>query len=114
MSDLRFKSVEEASSRKAVKVELPKERVVQYYAKEVFNRQKMFQYLPRETYEALVNAIDNKQPLSSDVADSVAEGMKRWALDMGARHYTHWFQPMTGGTAEKHDAFLSPLSLIHI
>ncbi len=106
MSDLRFKSVEEASSRKAVKVELPKERVDQYYAKEVFNRQKMFQYLPRETYEALVNAIDNKQPLSSDVADSVAEGMKRWALDMGARHYTHWFQPMTGGTAEKHDAFI--------
>ena len=106
MSDLRFKSVEEASSRKAVKVELPKERVDQYYAKEVFNRQKMFQYLPRETYEALVNAIDNKQPLSSDVADSVAEGMKRWALDMGSRHYTHWFQPMTGGTAEKHDAFI--------
>lgn len=106
MSDLRFKSVEEATSRKAVKVELPKERVDKYYAEKVFNRQKMFEYLPRETYEALVKAIDNKEPISMQVADSVAEGMRRWALEQGARHYTHWFQPMTGGTAEKHDAFI--------
>ncbi len=106
MSDLRFKSVEEATSRKAVKVELPKERVDKYYAEKVFNRQKMFEYLPRTTYEALVKAIDNKEPLSREVADSVAEGMKRWAVEQGARHYTHWFQPMTGGTAEKHDAFI--------
>ncbi len=106
MSDLRFKSVEEASSRKAVKVDLPKERVDKYYAEKVFNRQKMFEYLPRETYEALVKAIDNKEPISMKVADSVAEGMRRWAMEQGARHYTHWFQPMTGGTAEKHDAFI--------
>nr|MDE6755464.1 glutamine synthetase III [Muribaculaceae bacterium] len=106
MSDLRFRSVEEASSRKAVKVELPKERVDKYYAEKVFNRQKMFEYLPAKTYEALVKAIDNKEPLSREVADSVADGMKRWAVEQGARHYTHWFQPMTGGTAEKHDAFI--------
>lgn len=106
MSDLRFKSVEEASSRKAVKVVLPKERVDRYYAEMVFNRQKMFEYLPHETYEALVKAIDNKEPISMKVADSVAEGMRRWAMEQGARHYTHWFQPMTGGTAEKHDAFI--------
>lgn len=106
MSDLRFKSVEEASSRKAVKVELPKERVDRYYAEKVFNRQKMFEYLPRDTYEALIKAIDNKEPISMKVADSVAEGMRRWAMEQGARHYTHWFQPMTGGTAEKHDAFI--------
>ncbi|MBD5357109.1 MAG: glutamine synthetase type III [Bacteroides sp.] len=106
MSDLRFKSVEEASSRKAVKVELPKERVDKYYAEKVFNRQKMFEYLPRPTYEALIKSIDNKEPISMEVADSVAEGMRRWALEQGARHYTHWFQPMTGGTAEKHDAFI--------
>ncbi|MDE6077707.1 MAG: glutamine synthetase III [Muribaculaceae bacterium] len=106
MSDLRFKSVEEASSRKAVKVEIPKERVDKYYAEKVFNRQKMFEYLPRTTYEALVDAIDNKKTISREVADSVAEGMKRWAIEQGARHYTHWFQPMTGGTAEKHDAFI--------
>ncbi len=106
MSDLRFKSVEEASARKAVKVELPKERVEAYYGKQVFNRQRMFEYLPKETYDALVQAIDNRHPLSRELADSVADGMKRWALDNGARHYTHWFHPLTGSTAEKHDAFV--------
>ena len=106
MSELRFKSVMEASSRKPVKVETPKERVEKYYAEKVFNRQKMFEYLPRESYEALVKAIDNKEPLSRKVADSVAEGMKRWAIENGTTHYTHWFQPMTGGTAEKHDSFI--------
>ena len=106
MSDLRFKSVEEASSRKAVKVQIPEERVEKYYAKQVFNRQKMFEYLPKETFEVLVEAIDNKRPLPREVADSVAEGMKRWAIDCGARHYTHWFHPLTDGTAEKHDAFV--------
>ncbi|MDE5774648.1 MAG: glutamine synthetase III, partial [Muribaculaceae bacterium] len=106
MSNLRFKSVEEASSRKAVKVNIPSERVEKYYATQVFNRQKMFEYLPKETYEALVYAIDNKKPISLQVADSVAEGMKRWAIECGARHYTHWFHPLTGGTAEKHDAFV--------
>lgn len=106
MSSLRFKSVEEASSRKAVKVELPKERVEKYYAKQVFNRQKMFEYLPKETYDSLVHAIDNREPLSREIADSVATGMKQWAIDNGARHYTHWFHPLTGSTAEKHDAFV--------
>ncbi len=106
MSNLRFKSVEEATARKAVKVELPKERVESYYGKQVFNRQRMFEYLPKDTYDALVYAIDNRQPLSRQLADSVAEGMKRWAIDNGARHYTHWFHPLTGSTAEKHDAFV--------
>ena len=106
MSELRFKSVMEAASRKAVNVESPEKRVEQYYGEKVFNRQKMFQYLPRPTYEALVEAIDNKKPLSRELADSVAEGMKRWAIENGTTHYTHWFQPMTGGTAEKHDTFI--------
>lgn len=106
MSKLRFKSVEEAAARKAVKVELPKERVEVYYGKQVFNRQRMFEYLPKETYDALADAIDNRKPLSREVADSVAEGMRRWAIDNGARHYTHWFHPLTGSTAEKHDAFI--------
>ena len=96
----------EATGRKAVKVELPKERVERYYGKQVFNRQKMFEYLPRETYMALIDAIDNRKPLSRELADSVAQGMKQWALDNGARHYTHWFHPLTGSTAAKHDAFI--------
>ncbi len=107
MSSLRFKSVETASSRKAVKVDIPDERVDKYFGCQVFNRQKMFEYLPKDTYNALVDAIDNKKPLDRKVADSVAEGMKRWAIEQGARHYTHWFHPLTDGTAEKHDSFIS-------
>ena len=106
MSQLRFKVVEEAFNRKAVKVEIPKEKSSEYYGKAVFNRQKMFEYLPKNTYEALTKAIDNKMPLSREVADSVAAGMKQWALDNGAKHYTHWFHPLTDGTAEKHDSFI--------
>ncbi len=106
MSDLRFKSVEEASARKPVKVNIPTKRVEKYYGEMVFNRQRMFEYLPKDTYTALVDAIDNKKPLSRKLADSVADGMKRWAIDCGARHYTHWFHPLTDGTAEKHDAFI--------
>lgn len=103
---LRFKVVEEAFDRKAVPVEIPAERPEQYYGKSVFNRQKMFEYLPKKTYDALIFAIENKEPISREIADSVADGMKRWAIDNGARHYTHWFHPLTDGTAEKHDAFI--------
>lgn len=106
MSLLRFKAVKEASDRKAVKVTPPAESPEVYYAKSVFNRQRMFEYLPKKTFDQLVFAIDNKQPISRQLADSVAEGMKRWAVDNGARHYTHWFHPLTGGTAEKHDSFI--------
>ena len=105
-TSLRFKSVEDASSRKAVKVDIPSARPESYYGCQVFNRQKMFEYLPKETFEALVKAIDNKEALGRDVADDVAKGMMRWAVDNGARHYTQWFHPLTDGTAEKHDAFV--------
>ncbi len=106
MSLLRFKAVKEAYDRKAVEVATPKESPEKYYAEAVFNRQRMFEYLPKKTFDQLVYAIDNKQPISRELADSVADGMKRWATDNGARHYTHWFHPLTGGTAEKHDSFV--------
>ena len=106
MSQLRFKVVDEAFNRKADPVEMPKERPEKYYGKYVFNRQKMFEYLPAKAYEALCYAIDNKETLPREFADSVAEGMKKWAIDNGARHYTHWFQPLTETTAEKHDSFV--------
>lgn len=106
MSQLRFKVVETAFDRKALKVELPKERPSEYYGKYVFNRKKMYEYLPKKTYDALVYAIDNKEPLNREIADSVAAGMKQWAIDNGAKHYTHWFHPLTDGTAEKHDSFI--------
>lgn len=106
MSLLRFSAVKEASDRKAVPVEIPSERPEKFYGEAVFNRQKMFEYLSKDTYDQLVDAIDNKQPISRQLADSVAAGMKQWALENGARHYTHWFHPLTGGTAEKHDSFI--------
>ncbi len=103
---LRFKVAKEAFSRKAVVVEEPQERPSEYFGKYVFNRDKMFKYLPKSTYIALIEAIDNNTPLSREVADSVAAGMRKWALEMGATHYTHWFHPLTDGTAEKHDSFI--------
>jgi glutamine synthetase len=106
MSSLRFKVVKEAFDRKAVHVNIPVERPDTYFGEAVFNRKKMFEYLPKATYDALISAIEDKKPISRSLADSVAEGMKRWAIDNGARHYTHWFHPLTDGTAEKHDAFI--------
>jgi len=106
MSTLRFKVVEEAYSRKAMPVAIPSERPSDYYGKYVFNRAQMYKYLDKDTYTALVNAIDDKKPLGRELADSVAAGMKKWAMDNGARHYSHWFHPLTDGTAEKHDGFI--------
>lgn len=106
MSSLRFKVVEEAFARKATPVEIPAERPVQYFARAVFNRQRMFEYLPTDTYNTLIYAIENRKSISLATADVVARGMKQWAIDNGARHFTHWFQPLTEGTAEKHDAFV--------
>lgn len=106
MSTLRFKVVEEAYGRKAVPVAIPSERPSEYYGKYVFNRAQMYKYLDKDTYDALVYAIDNKEPLSRRLADRVAACMKQWAMDNGARHYSHWFHPLTDGTAEKHDGFI--------
>ena len=106
MSSLRFKVVKEAFDRKAVAVTIPAQRPQEYYGEKVFDRRKMFEYLPKRTYDAVISAIENKESISRETADSVARGMKQWAIDHGARHYTHWFHPLTDGTAEKHDAFI--------
>ncbi len=105
-SSLRFQVVGEAFSKKPVKVEEPKERPSEYFAKYVFNRQKMFQYLSAPTYEKMCQVIDNGVTLDMDTANKVAAGMKKWAMELGATHVTHWFQPLTEGTAEKHDGFV--------
>ena len=103
---LRFKVVEEAFKKKALEVEAPSERPSDYFGKYVFNRQKMYKYLPADVYNKLIDVIDNGARLDRSIADAVAAGMKKWAQEMGATHYTHWFQPLTEGTAEKHDAFV--------
>jgi glutamine synthetase len=85
---------------------MPEGRPEDYYAMNVFNREKMFKYLSNDIYKKLIDVIDNGAPLDVSIADGVADGMKRWAIERGATHYTHWFHPLTETTAEKHDAFI--------
>ena len=106
MTSLRFNVVEKAFQAKPQPVAVPDGRPSEYFGKYVFNREKMFKYLPSTVYARLVDAMDNGAPMDRDIADEVAAGMKRWASELGATHYTHWFQPLTEGTAEKHDAFV--------
>lgn len=106
MSISRFNAVEKASNRKAVEAVTPNQKVSEYYGENVFNRKAMQKYLSKETYKALTHAIDNGTPIDREIANHVAAGMRMWALEKGVTHYTHWFQPLTDGTAEKHDAFV--------
>ena len=106
MSKLRFRVVETAFKKRAAEVPAPAERPSDYFGQNVFNRAKMFKYLPEKAYERITDCIDNGAPLDRETADIVAAGMKKWAIGMGATHYTHWFHPLTEGTAEKHDAFV--------
>jgi glutamine synthetase len=106
MANLRFEVVAEAFKKRPVDVRTPYERPSEYFAKYVFNRQKMYKYLPADIYEKLVDVMENGAHLDRGIADAVADGMKQWAMENGVTHYTHWFQPLTEGTAEKHDAFV--------
>ena len=95
-----------ASHKKPVEVSAPVERPSEYFGKKVFNRAKMYKYLPADVYQKLIDVIDNGATLDRSIADAVAKGMKQWADENGVTHYTHWFQPLTEGTAEKHDSFI--------
>ena len=106
MTNLRFQVVEEAFKKKTLEVASPTERPSEYFGKYVFTRDKMFKYLPREVYMQLTDVIDNGARLDRSIANEVAKGIKQWAEENGVTHYTHWFQPLTEGTAEKHDAFI--------
>ncbi|MBQ8531695.1 MAG: glutamine synthetase III [Parabacteroides sp.] len=106
MSKLRFRVVETAFKKRAVEVPTPTKRPSDYFGQNVFNREKMYKYLPEKAFERLTDCIDNGTPLDRETADAVATGMKKWAIEMGATHYTHWFHPLTESTAEKHDAFV--------
>ena len=105
-SRLRFKVVDDAFKKRPVEVSVPKERPSDYFGKYVFDRKKMFKYLPAKVYAKMCDVIDNGAHFDLAIADAVAEGMKRWAMELGVTHYTHWFQPLTEGTAEKHDGFV--------
>jgi len=105
-NELRFQVVGEAFKKKPLSVVAPSEKPSVYFGKKVFNRQKMYQYLPKSVYDQMVDVIENGTRLDRTVADAVAAGMMQWAQENGVTHYTHWFQPLTEGTAEKHDSFI--------
>ena len=88
----------------------PANKISEYFGENVFNLHVMRSYLPDEAYEGIVEAMEKGTPISRKVADQTASAMKEWAISRGATHYTHWFQPLTGSTAEKHDSFISPTS----
>ncbi len=107
MSNIRFEALKNAWSHEPVDVTAPANRASVIFAQNVFTREKMKEYIASNVLEQLFDLMDNEKTLSRDIANSVAIGMKKWAMEQGATHYTHWFQPLTGGTAEKHDAFFS-------
>ena len=106
MEALRFQVVGEAFRKKPLDVEAPEERPAKYFGSKVFNREKMYKYLPKNVYEKMIDVMENGARLDRQIADAVADGMKQWATENGVTHYTHWFQPLTEGTAEKHDSFI--------
>ena len=103
---LRFKVVDEAFKRAPLYVDMPKERPSEYFGKYVFDKKKMYKYLPAQVYAKMCDVIDNGAPFDRTIADAVALGIKTWAIENGVTHYTHWFQPLTEGTAQKHDGFV--------
>lgn len=110
MSNQRFKALEKAELRKPLVVETPSMKVSEYFASHVFTWKEMREYLPTEVYSTLKGRIAKGTNIDRGTADQVASAMKAWSLQLGATHYTHWFQPLTGSTAEKHDAFFEPLA----
>ena len=105
-NNLRFQVVAEAFKKHPKEVKVPSQRPSEYFGKYVFNKEKMRHYLPKDIFNTMVDVMDNGARLDRSIADAVAAGMKQWAMEMGVTHYTHWFQPLTEGTAEKHDAFV--------
>lgn len=106
MPHSRFSALSISSARKPVEVNYPKEKISEYFGLYVFDKAKMKKYLPKEAYMKVINAIEEGERIDRKIADLVASGMKAWAMEMGATHYTHWFQPLNSATAEKHDGFL--------
>ena len=104
MTNIRFEALKDSWSHKPAQT-TPVQRGSVSFSQNVFTREKMKEYIASNVVEELFSLMDNEKTLSRDIANSVAIGMKKWAMDQGATHYTHWFQPLTGGTAEKHDAF---------
>lgn len=109
MSNIRFKALEKSWSRAKKENNIPNAKVSDYFGELAFNRSAMQEYLPLEVYKKVLHAIESGSRLDRYVSDQVAASMKAWAVNKGVTHYTHWFHPLTGATAEKHDAFADPV-----
>ncbi len=107
MSNIRFEALKTAFGNKPVEVNEPEGKVKDYFARDVFTREKMKEYISQDVLEQLWDDVDNGRTIHRDIAGVVAIGIRKWAIEQGATHFTHWFQPLTGGTAEKHDAFFT-------
>lgn len=108
---MRFKALETAQSRTPVKVEFPSSKISDYYGMNVFGESAMRQFLGKEAIKAINDAKNEGLKIDRNMADVIATGMKQWSMSKGATHYSHWFQPLTGATAEKHDAFFEPIDV---
>ena len=108
MSTLRFNALKEALHRKSISIE-EKGRRSELFGENVFNEQAMRQYMTKDAYKSVMDAVEFGNKIDRKIADQIAVSMKDWALSKGATHYTHWFQPLTGATAEKHDAFFETI-----
>ena len=108
MSNIRFQALQAVLTRSIPEVKVPGTKISDFFGSNVFDKKKMMDYLSGEAYQSIVSAIEIGEPIPRDMAEQVASAMKAWALGKGATHYTHWFQPLTGSTAEKHDAFFEP------
>lgn len=109
MENLRFKALESTLNRIPNRIEPPKEKVSEYFGSLTFSRKAMREFLPVDAYDTIISAIDSNVKINRGMADQIAASMKAWALSKGATHYTHWFHPLTGATAEKHDSFIHPI-----
>jgi glutamine synthetase len=108
MENFRFTALSETLDRQVVPVNYPSNKISDYYGSMVFNQNVMREYLTKEAFKSVELAIDKGVKIERKVADQVASAMKAWAMNKGATHYTHWFHPLTGSTAEKHDSFINP------
>ncbi|HPE57328.1 MAG TPA: glutamine synthetase III [Bacteroidales bacterium] len=109
MSNYRFKALEVTLTRQRKPLEIPTDKVSNYFGELTFNRSAMQEFLTREAYQKLIDVIEKSEIIDRKIADQIAAGIKSWAISKGATHYTHWFHPLTGATAEKHDAFIIPV-----
>jgi glutamine synthetase len=108
MSNIRFQALQAVLTRTIPEVKIPSPKISEFFATNVFDKKKMKEFLSTDAYQGIINSIDKGEPIPRDVAEQVASAMKSWAMGKGATHYTHWFQPLTGTTAEKHDSFFEP------